>query len=256
MKKQFNLTTLAIILAASFLPLTASAHCDTMDGPLVPVIEKSLKTGNLNPTLAWIKPEYEAEIKELFDKTLAEKSEAANHHFMEEVVRAHRMGEGESFTGIKPSGTEIEPIVAASDKAILTGDLKEVFTELNNSIQTGVTKRFEEVQAKKNFNPDDVRAGREYVESYVQFIHQAEIIDGLANQGIGFLESLHKDTSQDPHHNQTDGNLLALAVNNHDAGDKITTDLNDQNLLVILYSLIAVLSLSTITLAALQFRKR
>jgi hypothetical protein len=40
----------------------------------------------------------------------------AEHHFLGTVVRLHREGEGEPYTGIKPAGT-IDPAVAAAGRA-------------------------------------------------------------------------------------------------------------------------------------------
>lgn len=38
----------------------------------------------------------------------------------------------------------------------------------------GIREQFEQVMARKNFDKDDVEAGREYVEAYIQFIQSVE----------------------------------------------------------------------------------
>ena len=38
----------------------------------------------------------------------------------------------------------------------------------------GIHEQFTNAAAKKNFKPDDVAEGREYVKAYVEFIHYAE----------------------------------------------------------------------------------
>lgn len=48
-----------------------SAHCDSMEGPVVKASRKALETGNVNYVLVWVKTEDEKEIKNLFYKVLA-----------------------------------------------------------------------------------------------------------------------------------------------------------------------------------------
>jgi hypothetical protein len=42
--------------------------------------------------------------------------ELADKYFFETVVRLHRMGEGASYTGIKPAGYNNDPSVKAADR--------------------------------------------------------------------------------------------------------------------------------------------
>ena len=53
-----------------FLPFVF-AHCDTLDGPVVKTAKAALEKGDVTPILKWVKKEHEAEIKDLFKKTLA-----------------------------------------------------------------------------------------------------------------------------------------------------------------------------------------
>jgi hypothetical protein len=41
-----------------------SAHCDTMDGPVVKDAKKAIETNNVNYVLKWVRVEDEKEIKE------------------------------------------------------------------------------------------------------------------------------------------------------------------------------------------------
>ncbi len=47
-----------------------SAHCDTMDGPVVAAAINSIKQHNINYALIWVKPGYEKELKNGFDLTM------------------------------------------------------------------------------------------------------------------------------------------------------------------------------------------
>src|ERR1035437_4445542 len=91
-----------ILFLASFVfifTITVSAHCDSMEGPVVKASKKALETGNINYVLIWVRAEDEKEIKVLFEKVLwvrqlgPEAKELADMYFFETVVRLHRMGE-------------------------------------------------------------------------------------------------------------------------------------------------------------------
>jgi hypothetical protein len=93
-----------MLFLASFIfifTISTSAHCDTMEGPVVKASQKALETGNINYVLIWVKAKDEREIKDLFEKVLRvrklgdEAKELADMYFFETVVRVHRMGEGE-----------------------------------------------------------------------------------------------------------------------------------------------------------------
>lgn len=162
----------------------AAAHCDTYDGPVVKAGEKSLDTGELDFALIWVKPAAEAELRAAFKQALAvrklgvEARGLADRYFLETLVRLHRAGEGEPFTGIKPKGTDLGPVIPLADAAIKSGSpraLTKVITEATNE---GLHHRFSRVLAKRNFKPKDIAAGREYVDAYVLFTHYVE---GLYN---------------------------------------------------------------------------
>jgi hypothetical protein len=162
------------------LPLEASSHCDTMNGPVVKAAVKALESGNVNLVLVWVQKKDEAEIKNAFVKALSirklnpEAKEFADNYFFETLVRIHRAGEGEPYTGLKPAESEPEPGIAAADNAIEKGSGEELMKSLTETIHHGVHEQFSHVLATKNYRPDDVEAGREYVKAYVICIHYVE----------------------------------------------------------------------------------
>ena len=170
----------AVVLLGFFAPTVVAAHCDTMDGPVVKAAKKALETGDVNLVLIWVQKKDEAEIKEAFAKTVAvrklnpDSKQLADMYFFETLVRVHRAGERAPYTGLKPAGTEPEPGIAAADKAIETGSGEALVKSLSETIHHGIHEHFMEVMAKKNFKPDDIEAGREYVKAYVIFIHYVE----------------------------------------------------------------------------------
>ena len=157
----------------------ASAHCDTLDGPVVSAARKALDTGNVNLVLVWVQKNEEAELRNAFEKARnvrkagGEAKELADLYFFETLVRVHRAGEGAAYSGLKPAGT-IEPPVAAADRAIETGKLQGLAKVIFERTERGLHGHFDQVMAKKKYNPDDVAAGRAYASAYVEFVHYAE----------------------------------------------------------------------------------
>lgn len=171
----------AILFALTLLVAApAFAHCDGMDGPVVKAAQKALATGNVNHVLIWVQKKDEAEIKKAFAQTLAvrklttEAQQLADMYFFETLVRLHRAGEGESYTGLKPAGRDLGPAIPAADHALATGTAEPVMKLLNEAMHKGLHETFTRAMAQKNFAADNVEAGREHVNTYVAFIHYVE----------------------------------------------------------------------------------
>lgn len=173
----FIIVALTAVLALSNIELYG--HCDTMNGPVITAAKRALESGDVKLVLIWVLPKDEAYITELFNKTLnirkvnPEVKELAERYFFETLVRIHRAGEGEPFTGIKDS-TEVEPPIAAADKALESGSLTDLLKMLKETVEHGVGEKFQIMIARKNYDRTNVEAGREFVESYVTFVHYVE----------------------------------------------------------------------------------
>jgi hypothetical protein len=151
-----------------------------MDGPVVEAAQRALAESNVNFVLVWVQKDDEAQIQDAFAKTLAvrklnpEARELADMYFFETLVRIHRAGEGAPYTGLKPAGRDLGPAIPAGDKALATGDIEPVVRLLAEKTGYGVREHFEDTLAKKQFDPNDVAAGRESVKAYVEYIHYVE----------------------------------------------------------------------------------
>jgi hypothetical protein len=184
MKKNIFFTFLTVLIFLLIMMVFGSdrvlAHCDGMDGPVVTAAKKALENGDVNLVLIWVQKKDETEIKKAFQKTLAvrklnpEAKELADMYFFETLVRIHRAGEGEPYTGIKPAGRDLGPAIPAADKAIVDGKIEPVIKLLTEKMRDGVQEYFKHVMGKKNFKRDNIDAGREYIEAYVIFIHYVE----------------------------------------------------------------------------------
>jgi iron-sulfur cluster repair di-iron protein len=174
----------AMLAAALLVPGVALAHCDGMDGPVVKAAQKALADGNVNRVLIWIPSKDEGVIKAVFQKTLAvrklsvEAQEVADMHFFETLVRIHRAGEGASYTGVKPAGRDLGPVIPAADKAIEAGSADALLKLLPEPGRAHARELFQAVLAKKDFKVDDVGAGRQYVAAYVTVMHAVERLHG------------------------------------------------------------------------------
>jgi hypothetical protein len=155
------------------------AHCDTLNGPVVKDAEAALEKGDVTPVLKWVKKEAEPEIRAAFNTALAERAkgkeakEKADMKFFETLVRIHRTGEGASFTGLKPAG-DVEPIVAEADKALETGSVDTLTTEMSKHLTNEIKERFDRAFEKRKHKDESVEAGREYVDAYVEYVHYVE----------------------------------------------------------------------------------
>ena len=176
------LFTVFFALLALFLclPVVTYAHCDGVDGPVVVAAQKALESGNVDLVLIWVQKKDEQTIKDAFLKTLAVRKfdskakELADMYFFETLVRVHRAGEGAPYTGLKPAGRDLGPAVPAGDKALVDGKLEPLAKLLMKTVEEGLHGQFEQAMSRKKFKADDVEAGREFIEAYVQYIHYVE----------------------------------------------------------------------------------
>ena len=160
--------------------ITAFGHCDTLDGPVVKAAMKALKTGNPNYVSIWVQKGDDSELRAAFAKTMkvrrliSDARELADMYFFETIVRLHRAGEGEPYTGVKPAGTAIAPIIRILDTAFETGLRADLLSEFPAEERDDIARRFEHVTAVSKYDVNNVQAGREYVKRYVEFIHFVE----------------------------------------------------------------------------------
>ena len=175
---------------SSLILVWAFGHCDGLDGPVVTLARKALDSGNVSLVLPWVRAEDETEIRRTFEHAVAvrklgsEARELADMHFFETLVRIHRSGEGAPYTGLKPAGRDLGPVIPAADKAIEDGTIGRVAELLTKAIHEGLHRHYDAVATRKRFHANDIGAGREYVEAYVPYIHYVERL-WLAATGSG-----------------------------------------------------------------------
>ncbi len=187
-------------VAAVGLPLNAAtAHCDTMDGPLVTEARAALEQADVRPVLKWVRADDEAEVRAAFDDAVALRGAGARAQrvgelrFLETLVRLHRAGEGAPFTGLKPGG-EVDPVIREADEALRTGQLDPLLTALTGHLAQALRERFEAAHDRQRRAGDDIESGRAFVASYVEWVHFVEGLHALIASPAG------EATEPDTHH--------------------------------------------------------
>ena len=89
-------------------------------------------------------------------------------------MRVHRASEGAPYTGLKPAGLDLGPAIPAADKALESGSTEALEKLLTDAIHKGLREHFHAAMSRKKFAPNDVAAGRRYVEAYVPYVHYVE----------------------------------------------------------------------------------
>ena len=144
-------------------------HCDSIDGPVVEAAIRALRAGNVNLVLPYVHEPGEEEVRRAFEKAAAarvipEANEVADRWFFETVVRVHRAGEGAPYTGLKPAGLDVGPVIPAAERTIETGSPDVLLQVLGDTLHEEVKKRFDRVMELQA--PQEIVAeAREYVEA-------------------------------------------------------------------------------------------
>jgi hypothetical protein len=176
-KSTFLITVL--LFTGLIFPNLAEAHCDSMGGPVVLAAQEALESGNVNLVLIWVNEEQEDQIRNSFQQAMDVRGEneqvreMADMYFFETLVRLHRESEGAPYTGLKPADADFGPVIPAGDQALETGSLTEMRDLIVKEFEAGLHAYFDEMMEAKEFDTNDVEAGREFVHSYVKFMHYA-----------------------------------------------------------------------------------
>ena len=94
---------------------------------------------------------------------------------------------------VQPHGTPIDERVKAADRSIEEGNLKPLEHLVDRDKQAELERRFQRVMAIRDFDVNNLEAGREYIEAYVQFFKFAEGEEDEHHgvHGHGGHEALH-----------------------------------------------------------------
>ena len=144
-------------------------HCDSLDGPVVRAAQRALEATSVTLVLPFVPRTAEREIVDTFNKVMAARRsspaarEVADRHFFETVVRLHRAGEGAPFTGLKPAGLDVGPVIPVAEKAIDGGNPAALEGALVSLVREELADRFHHVQHLRDGAQSGLAGARAYV---------------------------------------------------------------------------------------------
>lgn len=163
-------------------------HCDSLDGPVVGAAREALRQADVDLVLPYVPAEGEPEVRQAFELALkvralgSEARDVADRWFFETTVRVHRAGEGAGFTGLKPAGLDVGPVIPAAERAIESGRSEPLAEALCDIVREQVKRRHARVLALRADAGDGVPNAREYVEAMLGLQVWAH---GVYRQAVG-----------------------------------------------------------------------
>ena len=145
-------------------------HCDSLDGPVVRAASRALDAENVDLVLPFVHEDGEEELRQAFDLALEARTQGpeahavADRYFFETAVRIHRAGEGAPYTGLKPAGLDVGPVIPLAERAINDGDPTVLADFLATAVRDETRRRFDEMAAAQPGPHSTVPEVREYVE--------------------------------------------------------------------------------------------
>ncbi len=194
----------ALLGGLLLMPLSAQAHCDTVDGPVASTAVRALQSGNVNAVLPYVSAAAESEVIAAFEEARrvrakdAEARHLADRYFQETVVRLHRQGEGAPYTGLKPAGQDFGPVIPAAEQALESGNADTLVELLTGATARQVSERLQESLAasalpREPESHDKVAAARERVEAELGFVLYAEGLHQAIKGQAAHVEGGHAD---------------------------------------------------------------
>jgi hypothetical protein len=145
-------------------------HCDSLDGPVVTAAKAALTDENVEVVLPFVPEAAEEEVRAAFERTRAASAEGghfarevADLYFFDTVVRLHRAGEGAPFTGLKPAGLDVGPVIPLAERAIEQRSIDDLHAFLSAELRHQLQRRLDRIGALSAGVTTPER--REYVEA-------------------------------------------------------------------------------------------
>lgn len=146
-------------------------HCDSLDGPVATAARRALDAADVDLVLPFVHADGVAEVQEAFDQVRRARTlgpaaqEVADRWFLETVVRVHRAGEGAAFTGLKPAGLDVGPVIPAAERALESGSVDGLVEVLCDAMRSEVERRHAGAMALKARADESVADARAYVDA-------------------------------------------------------------------------------------------
>ena len=161
-------------------------HCDSLDGPVVTAARQALETGDVDLVLPFVPADGESEVRAMFDRVMPVRGlgpdarETADLLFFETVVRVHRAGEGAPYTGLKPAGMSVGPVIPLAERAVEQGSTEQLADFLADALRWELATRLEQVRGLARSKERSVEDARRYVEAMLGFeVYSHRLYDAL-----------------------------------------------------------------------------
>jgi len=168
---------------------------DAGNGPILKAAKIALETGNPNYILIWIPEESENTYKNLLEKTCCERSvrkntgDCAIGWYFETVNRFHYAGRCPHYVNMKSDGLYGSQIIPDVEGAIESGNFEKIIARIPDSHVADARERFHRVRNKRNYDINNIAAGRAYVSAFITFI---EYVQNLSSGIIRDEGRVHK----------------------------------------------------------------
>ncbi|MFA5168545.1 MAG: DUF6448 family protein [Candidatus Omnitrophota bacterium] len=185
MKKKTKSQWLELLAVFGALLLSSNilfAYCETLGDLLVRDARKALDQRKVELAFKWVDKDRESEIRTAFDRAVRERErnpatrEATDGIFFEIVGRVHCEGENFPFFGMNPAGPDVHPVRQAIDRALSTDEVNDLTQMITSEVSKGIQERFDKVRQLEPGQQDDLDVGRQYVETYVDYVNYVEKI--------------------------------------------------------------------------------
>jgi hypothetical protein len=146
-------------------------HCDSLDGPVVTAAREALEREDVGLILPYVPEQGEEELREAYGLSVKARSQGpeardvADRFFFETAVRIHRAGEGAPFTGLKPAGLDVGPVIPIAETAIEEGSPERLIGFFIEEVQAEIVTRFERILHAKEHKDLGIDEARAHVEA-------------------------------------------------------------------------------------------
>jgi hypothetical protein len=150
-------------------------HCDSLDGPVVIAARQALEAADVDLVLPFVPAEAEAEVRAAYDRVTPLRDsgpqvrETAELWFFETVVRLHRAGEGAPYTGLKPAGLSVGPVIPLAERAIESGSSQQLGDYLTNVLRDELEHRLDAVHDLAAYRARSMEDERRYVQAMLGY---------------------------------------------------------------------------------------
>lgn len=151
-------------------------HCDSLDGPVVKAAMRALEANDVDLVLPFVYKPGEDEVRKAFEQVVQARQadgaltrEVVDRYFFETVVRVHRAGEGAPYTGLKPAGLSVGPVIPMAERAIEIGSVDDLVEMLCGAVRSEVKQRYGRMRRLQDGRATSVEDARAYVEAMLGF---------------------------------------------------------------------------------------